>query len=182
MLRREHHAGVRITAYLASKVALLMPILLVVNAAMLLVLAALQRLPDAQPHALVDLYITTGLDAFVALCLGLTASAAVTTTAQAALALPMLCFPAVLFSGAVVPLAVMPSAGRMIAAVMSDRWAFEAIAHHLHIASIAGPGSPYATLGASGSLTYWLLLIAFASVLIATAAIAVRHRAVRELS
>ena len=47
-------------------------------------------------------------------------SAAVTTTAQAALALPMLCFPAVLFAGAMVPVPVMATAGQAIAAETDD--------------------------------------------------------------
>ena len=46
ILRREHQSGVRIGAYLASKVALLAPVLLVVNAVMLGVLRVLDRLPD----------------------------------------------------------------------------------------------------------------------------------------
>ncbi len=43
------------------------------------------------------------LEATSALALGLLASAAVSNAAQAALALPMLCFPQVLFGGAIVP-------------------------------------------------------------------------------
>lgn len=164
VLRRERHAGVRTSAYLASKLALLTPILLLVNGAMIIVLRALDRIPDLSPAVLAQLYVTMGLNAFAALCLGLLASAAVTSTAQAALALPMLCFPAVLFSGAMVPVPVMAGAGRVIAAVMSDRWTFEAIARHLNVAALTGPASPYTGLGASSPGTYWVLLLAFALV------------------
>jgi ABC-type multidrug transport system ATPase subunit len=181
VLRRERHAGVRTGTYVASKVALLMPILLLVNAAMIAVLRVLDRIPDVSPRALAALYVTMALDALAALCLGLLASAAVTTTAQAALALPMLCFPAVLFSGAMVPIPVMAGAGRAIAAVMSDRWAFEAIGRHLDVASVTGPSSPYAALGASSSTTYWLLLALFAVVTAAGAYVAVRRRAGHEM-
>ena len=126
-----------------------------------------------------QLNITMALNAIAALCLGLLASAAVTSTAQAALALPMLCFPAVLFSGAMVPNSVMASAGRAISAAMSDRWAFEAIARQLHVAAHIGPASPYAGLGASPRATYWLLLAAFTVVTAAGAYAAVHHRASR---
>jgi len=181
VLRRERQSGIRIGAYLASKIALLLPVLLVVNAVMIVTLRVLNRIPALSPRELLTLFATTALDALAALCLGLLASAAVTTTAQAALALPMLCFPAVLFSGAMVPLPVMAGAGRAIAAVMSDRWAFEGIARHLHVSTVTGPTSPYAGLGASSSLTYWTLLGAFAAVFAAGAYVTIRRRAAREL-
>ena len=89
----------------------------------------------------------------------------------------MLCFPAVLFSGAMVPNPVMAGAGRAISAAMYDRWAFEAIARHLHVADRIGPASPYAGLGASPRATYWMLLAAFALVTSLAAYAAVHHRA-----
>ena len=89
----------------------------------------------------------------------------------------MLCFPAVLFSGAMVPNSVMAGAGRAISAAMSDRWAFEAIARQLHIAARIGPASPYAGLGASPRAIYWMLLAGFALVTAAGAYTAVHHRA-----
>jgi ABC-type multidrug transport system ATPase subunit len=177
VLRREHHAGVRTGAYLLAKVALLTPFLLIVNATMIVVLQALDRLPALSVEAHATLFVTMGLNAVAALCLGLLASAVVTSTAQAALALPMLCFPAVLFSGAMVPVPVMAGAGRAIAAVMPDRWAFEAIAQHLDVAALVGPGSPYAGLGASSNTTYWALLAVFVVVLGSLAQLAVERRA-----
>jgi hypothetical protein len=45
----------------------------------------------------------------------------------------------VLFSGAVLPVTAMTAAGKGIAALMSDRWAFEALARSLHLADgVAG--------------------------------------------
>jgi ABC-type multidrug transport system ATPase subunit len=179
MLRRERYAGLRLSAYLGSKVTLLTPVLLLVNAVMIVVLRSLDRLPALSTGAVVELSVTMGLNAVAALCLGLLASAAVTSTAQAALALPMLCFPAVLFSGAMVPMSVMAAAGRAIAALMPDRWAFEAISAHLHVATLAGPGSPYAGLGASTAATYWMLLSVFTLVLACGAYAAIGRRAGR---
>jgi hypothetical protein len=177
VLRRERHAGVRTSAYLAAKLALLTPILLVVDAAMLAVLRGWGRIPHLTAAALSQLYLSMALNTVAALCLGLLASALVNSTAQAALALPMLCFPAVLFAGAMVPMPVMTGAGRVIGALMPDRWAFEAIAEHLDVARITGPASPYADLGASPPVTYWALLLVFALVLGAAAYAAVRVRA-----
>ena len=147
ILRREHQSGVSDAAYLASKVALLAPLLMVVNAAMLVVLRVLDRLPELDARTWVSLSVTLGINAVVALFLGLLASATVTSVAQAALALPMLCFPAVLFSGAMVPVPVMTTAGAAMAAAMPDRWAFEAIARHLAVNRLVAADSPYADLG-----------------------------------
>src|SRR4051794_26453068 len=178
MLRSDRYAGVRIGSYLASKVALLTPVLLLVNAAMLAVLEALDRIPHLSTAAFVELNVTMALNAIAALCLGLLASAAVTSTAQAALALPMLCFPAVLFSGAMVPNSVMAGAGRAISAAMSDRWGFAAISRHPHVGAPNGRPSPSVGLGASPRETYGMLLAGFAVVTAAGAYAAVHHRAI----
>jgi ABC-type multidrug transport system ATPase subunit len=176
VMRREHQSGVSDAAYLASKVALLTPLLLTVNVVMLAVLRGLDRLPDLRREAWVSLFVTMGVNAVVALFLGLLASAAVTSAAQAALALPMLCFPAVLFSGAMVPVPVMTRSGATIAAAMPDRWAFEAIARHLGVRRLVTADSPYAELGRTSSLTYWWVLAATGLVLLAAAYLAVRRR------
>ena len=177
VLRRERHAGVRTGAYLASKLTFLTPVLLLVNGAMIIVLRVLDRIPELSAGVMTQLYLTMALNTVAALCVGLLASAVVNSTAQAALALPMLCFPAVLFSGAMVPMPVMTGAGRAIAAVMSDRWGFEAIAGHLGVGALTRPGSVYSGLGASSSATYWALLLAFSLVLGAGAYAAVLRRA-----
>src|SRR4051794_13303748 len=177
ILRREHQSGVSDIAYLASKVALLAPVLLVVNGVMLGVLRILDRLPDLDMRTWAWLFVTLALNAVVALFLGLLASATVTSVAQAALALPMLCFPAVLFSGAMVPVPVMTNTGASIAATMPDRWAFEAIARHLEVTSLLGAGSPYAGLGSSSSAYYWAVLAATGAVLATASHLVLRRRA-----
>jgi len=177
VLRREHQSGVRDVAYLASKVVLLAPLLLVVDAAMLGVLRLLDRLPALDARTWLSLFLTMGLNALVALLVGLLASAAVTSVAQAALALPMLCFPAVLFAGAMVPVPVMTPAGSGIAAVMPDRWAFEAIAGHLEVARLQTTGSPYAGLGAATYGTCWTVLAATAALVAGAAYVVLRRRA-----
>ena len=63
--------------------------------------------------------------------LGLLTSASVRTVAQATLALPMLCFPAVLFSGAILPVDLMADPRAGLSVVIPSRWAFEAIGHDL---------------------------------------------------
>ena len=177
ILRREHQSGVSDVAYLASKVALLAPVLLVVNAVMLAVLRILDRLPDLGGRTWVSLSVTLEINAVVALFLGLLASAAVTSVAQAALALPMLCFPAVLFSGAMVPVPLMTSCGAAIAATMPDRWAFEAIARHLEVTDLVGGSSLYDDLGNASFGFYWTVLLASGAVLVVAAYLVLHRRA-----
>ena len=171
ILRRERLVGLRPGAYLASKVTILGPFLLLVVAAMLAVLRLFDRLPD-RPFATYA-SIGTGLllCAIAALGLGLLTSAIVSTAAQATLALPMLCFPAVLFSGAILPVHLMASAGAGLSVAIPSRWAFEAIGHDLGARRIlAGGGSPLGqplldSYGDAGTLptgTYWLVLTLFA--------------------
>jgi ABC-type transport system involved in multi-copper enzyme maturation permease subunit len=171
ILRRERLVGLRPGAYLASKVTILGPFLLLVVVAMLAVLRLFDRLPD-RPFATYA-SIGTGLllCAIAALGLGLLTSAMVSTAAQATLALPMLCFPAVLFSGAILPVHLMASAGASLSVAIPSRWAFEAIGHDLGARRLlAGGGSPLGqplldSYGDAGTLptgTYWLVLTLFA--------------------
>jgi hypothetical protein len=96
----------------------------------------------------------------------------------------MLCFPAVLFSGAILPVHVMARAGATLSTVIPTRWTFEAIGHDLGARRILADGnSPlgppllesYGHAGTQPTGTYWLVLTVFAAVfLIATWRILVR--------
>jgi ABC-type multidrug transport system ATPase subunit len=131
VLRREQSWGLSLTAYVASKVVVLLPLLLAVDVSLFAVLRLLDRLPAADTATWTRLCGIFLLDATAGLALGLLASASVSTAAQATLALPMLCFPQVLFSGAMVPVDTMTGTGDAISGAMSNRWAFEAIARSL---------------------------------------------------
>ncbi len=85
----------------------------------------------------------------------------------------MLCFPAVLFSGAILPVHLMAHAGAVFSTLMPSRWAFENVGHDLGARRIlGGGGSPlgqpllasYGDAGSQSSGTYWLILAAFALV------------------
>jgi ABC-type multidrug transport system permease subunit len=49
----------------------------------------------------------------------------------------MLCFPAVLFAGAVLPVSDMAAAGRAISVFVPARWGYEAVLHDLGIGGSA---------------------------------------------
>jgi hypothetical protein len=184
ILRRERLVGLRPGAYVASKVTVLAPFLLLVIVAMLGVLRLLDRLPSRPLSTYATMGVGLLLCAVAALGLGLLASAMVGTVAQATLALPMLCFPAVLFSGAILPVNLMASAGAALSVAIPTRWAFEGIGHDLGARRIlAEGGSPlgppllesYGDAGTQSTGTYCLVLAAFAVVLlVATWAVIVR--------
>src|SRR4051794_29705636 len=184
VLLRERLVGLHLGAYVASKVTVLVPFLLVVIVGMLGMLRQLNRLPDRPFATYASMTVTLLLCAIAALALGLLTSASVRTVAQATLALPMLCFPAVLFAGAVLPVHLMAREGVVFSALMPSRWAFEAIGHDLGAREIlAHGGSPlgppllasFGDAGGSATGTYWLILTAFAlAFLAATWAVLVR--------
>jgi ABC-type multidrug transport system ATPase subunit len=171
ILRRECLVGLRPGAYLASKVTILGPFLLLVVAATLAVLRLFDRLPDRPLATYASIGTGLLLCAIAALGLGLLTSAIVSTAAQATLALPMLCFPAVLFSGAILPVHLMASPGAALSMAIPTRWAFEATGHDLGARRIlAAGGSPLGqplldSYGDAGTLptgTSWLVLTLFA--------------------
>jgi len=131
VFRRERLAGLSVGAYVASKVTALLPVLAGVSAVLLVVLRALGRLPAVGWDVYASLFATIVIEATSALALGLFASAAVSNAAQAALALPMLCFPQVLFGGAIVPVDQMATPGRLMSLVLSNRHAFDALGRDL---------------------------------------------------
>ncbi|MEU6854258.1 ATP-binding cassette domain-containing protein [Actinacidiphila alni] len=178
VVRRERLTVLRLGPYLLSKAALLMPVLALADAALLAVLRGLDRLPAAGWGTYGSLFLTVLLASAAALALGLLASAAVGDPGQAALMLPMLCFPQVLFSGAFVPVPQMAWAGRVLSAAMTNRWAFEALGGGIglpelwaHGASPLGPPL-LASYGASFDRAVWadwLLLAGFTALFLAAA-------------
>jgi ABC-type multidrug transport system ATPase subunit/ABC-type multidrug transport system permease subunit len=133
VFRRERLAGLSVGAYVASKVTALLPVLAGVSAVLLGVLRVLGRLPAVGWDVYALLFVTIVIEATSALALGLLASAAVSNAAQAALALPMLCFPQVLFGGAIVPVDQMAAPGRLMSLVLANRHAFEALGRDLDL-------------------------------------------------
>lgn len=138
VFRRERFNGLSVGAYVASKIVVLIPVLASVNVVMLAVLRTLDRLPALSAGSWIELFITLQITAVAALAIGLLASAAVQNASQATMALPMLCFPQVLFAGAVVPVEEMATAGRVMSFGLIDRWSFEALGRTLDVNELIG--------------------------------------------
>ena len=180
ILRRERLAGLHAGAYVAAKVAVLTPVLLAVAGGMLAVLRALDRLPPASGSVYAGLLVTLTLEALAALALGLLASASVTNVAQATLALPMLCFPQVLFAGAIVPVPDMAAPGRAMSVGLANRWAFESLGRALDLDRLGAFGAPSSAQDAAfgGSpVEGWIVLAGFVALLLAATVAVLARRA-----
>jgi hypothetical protein len=178
ILRREHLVGLRLSAYLMSKLTVLLPFLAFVVVLMLTVLRVLNRLPSVPFETMLSAGFTLGLDAAAALTLGLLTSALVTNPSQATLALPLICFPAVLFSGAILPVHLMAGVGGAISVVMPVRWAFEAMGHDMGVRFLLTHGGSslgrplvqsYGSAGLRPTGVYWAYLAVFSVVFFAAA-------------
>jgi ABC-type multidrug transport system permease subunit len=176
VLRREVFAGLRVVPYVVSKVLVLLPLLALVDLLLLVVLRALGRLPALPATEFAEVYLTALLASAAALALGLLCSAALSDVTQVGLVLPMLCFPQVLFVGAILPVPAMAPVGRWISYAMSNRWSFEALGHSTGLPHLwRDGGSPLgppllATYGDSFDRPVgvdWLILAGFAVLFLA---------------
>jgi ABC-type multidrug transport system ATPase subunit len=185
VLRRERFAGLGAGTYVLAKVSVLLPLLAAVDLVFLVVLRLLGRLPAAGDYPAV--FVTLLLCSAAALGLGLLISAAVAEPSQATIAMPMACFPQVLFVGAILPVPVMAAVGKWISFAMTNRWAFEALGNSLGVVRLWSNGK--SSLGRPLLMTYattfdrpvvvdWLVLCGFTIAFVA-ATIAVVLRKTR---
>jgi hypothetical protein len=178
VFKRERLAGLSVGAYVASKVTALLPVLALVSAVLLGVLRLLGRLPAMSWHVYTLMFMTIVIEATSALALGLLASAAVSNAAQAALALPMLCFPQVLFGGAIVPVDDMATPGRLMSLGLANRHAFEALGRNLGLdrftTSLPAMSAYRGTF--SGGTAANLIALATLAVVLTLATVWVLHR------
>jgi ABC-type multidrug transport system ATPase subunit len=141
VFHRERLVNLQVLPYVLSKVATLLPVLVFVVVFMVAVLRLLERLPDEGLDVYAPMTVTLLLSGLAAIACGLLASAGVTKSEQATLALPLLCFPQVLFSGAILPVPLMAPVGEVIAWVTSDKWAFEALGTSTDLNYLLAEGS-----------------------------------------
>jgi ABC transport system ATP-binding/permease protein len=177
VLERERFAGVRLSAYVASKVLVLTPLLTAVAVVLLGTLRALGRIPDIGWTTMAILLVSIVVESLSALALGLLASSSVRDPAQATLALPMLCFPQVLFAGAVVPITEMTGPGAAMSTVLANRWAFEALGRGLGLGDLASlPGVAVHGSVFDGSPVWCWAMLATSSLVLLLATGWVLHR------
>ena len=166
IVNRERKVGLRPGAYIASKLTVLVPLLGVVNAVQLGAMETTNRLPALSFDDRIAMFVTLQLLSIAAVAIGLHASSVVQNSSQATLALPMLCFPQVLFTGAVVPVSEMGWFTEAMSLPLASRWGFEPLGRILDLgpAVAAEPGtSGFAEAFTGSATTGWAVLILLAA-------------------
>ena len=126
ILRREFAIGVRLSAYLASKLVILV-VLTVVQVALLVGVAfAIQPVGGAGPTEYLTLSILFLVCAWAAVAMGLAVSALAKSVDQATSFVPLLLIPQLLYAGAVVPYESMQAVAKAISVFVVARWGFAA--------------------------------------------------------
>jgi hypothetical protein len=183
VLRRERSGGLDAGAYVLAKAAVLLPLLAVADLLFLVVLRALGRLPVTGDYG--AMFVTLLLSSAAALGLGLLISAAVSQPSQATIALLIVCFPQVLFAGAILPVPAMAVVGKWISYAMTSRWAFQALGHGLGVAGLwASRRSPlgppllasYGSTFSGAARVDWLILAGFAIAFLAATVLVVLRK------
>ena len=125
ILRREFEGGMRLSAYILSKVSVLSLLCLVQSVLLVAVFVLfVGRVPEKDlVSAPLELFLSTFLTTCSAMCLGLFVSALVKSPARALAFAPLLIMPQILFSGIVFELG---GVTEVISHVVTCRWAMEA--------------------------------------------------------
>jgi ABC-type multidrug transport system ATPase subunit len=183
VLRRERFAGLGAGTYILAKAAVLVPALAVADALVLAVFGAMGRLPEGSQFG--AMFLTLLLSSLAAAALGLVISAVVSRLSRAMIGGAAVCFPQVMFAGALLPLSAMVLAGRWLSYLMTDRWAFGALGQSMDVRALwAGGHTPIgrplaASYGTAFNLPVWndwLILAGFTCVFFAAAITAVARR------
>jgi ABC-type multidrug transport system ATPase subunit len=183
VLRRERFAGLGAGTYILAKAAVLVPALAVADALVLAVFGAMGRLPEGRQFG--AMFLTLLLSSVAAAALGLLVSSVVSQLSRAMIGGAAVCFPQVLFAGALLPLSAMVLAGRWLSYLMTDRWAFGALGRSMGVRALwAGGHTPIglplaASYGTAFDLPVWndwLILAGFTCVFFAAAITAVARR------
>jgi hypothetical protein len=97
----------------------------------------------------------------------------------------MICFPQVLFSGAILPVPIMAFIGKAISVFMSDRWSFESLGHSAslnalfaHGASPLGPPllAQYGDTFSRPEVETWLIMTAFTVIFLAATCVVLQRK------
>jgi hypothetical protein len=126
--RRERLAGLRIGAYVISKVLVLSLLVAVQSAALLAVVGTEVRYPTrgVLMEAPIELGVTTALTSLAGLSLGLCISAWARTPDRAISFVPLALIPQILFSGVLFPFESGVSVTRVFSWFTVSRWAMDA--------------------------------------------------------
>ncbi len=167
--RRERLAGLRVGAYVLSKVIVLALLVAVQSAALLLVLGSDVRLPanGVLMEGRLELGITTALTSLAGLSMGLCISAWARTPDRAISFVPLALIPQILFSGVLFPLGSGTSLMRVLSWFTVSRWAMDAYGATINLARlppVSRAAQPEIAHAASNLIEKWQILGVYALV------------------
>jgi ABC-type multidrug transport system ATPase subunit len=163
VFRRERLAGLRVSAYVLSKV-LVLALLVVVQSVMLLgVLGTEVRFPrnGVLLDGTLELGITTALTSLAGLSLGLAISAWAKTPDRAISFVPLALIPQILFSGVLFPFGSGITTTRVLSWFTVSRWAMDAYGATIKLARLPPPSrvaQPEFAATAANLLDKWQIL------------------------
>lgn len=144
VIERETAAGVRTDAYVAAKAMIAFPLIAVQALLLFAVTVVIQPL-NAPASVYLQVFGIVLLTAIAAGAMGLALSSRVGSASQATAAVPLLLVPQILFAGAVVPVAVMPTIVKVIPFLMISRWGLSSAGEALGLGTgVAGDVSSVA--------------------------------------
>src|SRR5262249_141133 len=179
---RETALGVRISAYLCSKLVVLFSLVILQCLLYLGPLLGLRPL-DAPATTYLEVFGLLAATGFAAVGMGLLISAAATSEDQAMSFLPLAVIPQLLFAGTIVPVARMAEPAHSLGAVVFSRWSPAALGTSVHMNARMAEDPEFARVNRFGmhffnvGLTAGVLIqAAFLAVSLAGAAALLRRR------
>jgi hypothetical protein len=185
---RERMVNLKILPYVMSKVAILLPFLLLIDVLVLVVLRATGRLPADGLDVYAALFFTLALTEAVGLAIGLLASALVPNPEIATRTLPAILLPQALFCGGFVGRPSMGVVGRWIGTITVLRWSFEGAGRNLnvndlvpHVPSAAGNTliRQYGDVFSRDPWQNWVILAAYGTAALIVACVVLSRKAIR---
>ena len=167
--RRERLAGLRVGAYVLSKVLVLALLVVVQSAALLAVVGSEVRFPanGVLLQGTLELGVTTALTSLAGLSMGLCISAWAKTADRAISFVPLALIPQILFSGVLFPLEGGISTTRVLSWFTVSRWAMDAYGATIKLARlppVSRAAQPEYAATRDNLLEKWQILGGYAAV------------------
>jgi ABC-type multidrug transport system ATPase subunit/ABC-type multidrug transport system permease subunit len=180
---REHAVGVRLSAYLFSKLAVLFTLVAIQILLLLAIVFAFKPLHDkiGTYGLIAGILVVTG---FSAVAMGLVMSALVRTQDQATSFIPLLLIPQMFFGGSIVPVATMSAGLAGVSKVVIAQWSYAGVGSAVGLDKRIAADKAYAKVSQFGTdyfaisqRTVFLVLAALLAALLAATTVLLHRRA-----
>ena len=175
VLMREVAIGVRLRAYVASKVVVLWTLVALQVAVLAGLVLAVRPLPGGDAALLAAVL---GLAGFAAVAMGLLLSAAARSQDQATSFVPLALVPQLFFAGAIIPVEKMSGAVKVVSDLVFARWAYAASGRPLDLTARlnADRASVYGDFFSVSVPLALAILVLFVAVLVGLTALVLRRQ------